>query len=414
MVGLGVSLSRGGWLACSLMLLVFFTVSRFQRDLRRRSMVALAVLLLVGIGVVATTDLSQKRFKEMISGDKIDNDRFRYWSSAIQLWHENIWFGAGPAHYDQRFRQYRQETVQGRPQYVHNDYLNTLADWGVVGLGLIVAFIAFFYVGVFKTWRFVQRNPHDLGERKSNKVAFIFGGAFAVLALLFHSALDFNMHIPANAITLLVIVAVVTTYLRYATETFWVELKVPGQILLTLIGIAGLIYLGQQGLRQTREEIFLQHAIEEKSYSDGKLAMLKKSFAVEPKNFEVAHSIGEIFRARSWVGLSDYETLAQEATNWFGRSIDLNPYNPFSQLRYGMCLDWLGKTNEATHYFERAQQLDPNGYFTAAHQGWHLLQLGDYAQAKKYFERSQKLKANTISESHLEIIDQKLAEQANP
>ena len=373
-------------------------------------MIALVVLLAFGIGTVAKTQSSQRRFKELVSGDKIDNDRFRYWNSAIQIWHEDVWRGAGPAHYDQRFRQYRAESIQGRAQYVHNDYLNTLADWGVIGLGLIAAFIAFFYVGVFKTWRFVQRNPHDFGARKSNKVAFVFGGSFAVLAMLFHSALDFNMHIPANAITLLVIIAVVTTYLRYATETFWVPLKIVGQILLTLVGVAGLVYLGQQSLRQTREEVWLRRAGKEKSLSDSKLEMLQQSFSVEPKNFEVAYSIGEIFRTRSWVGTSGYESLTQEAMKWFQRSIDLNRYNPYSHLRYGMCLDWLGKTNEAAPYFERAGKLDPNGYYTVAHQGWHLLQLGDYAGAKKQFERSQNLKSNPIAESYLEIVEQKLAD----
>ena len=413
-IGLGVSQSRGGWMACLLMLLSFFALSFFQRDLRTRSIIGITLLLALGIVAVANTEQSQRRVKQLISGDKIDNDRFRYWNSAIQIWREDLWWGAGPAHYDFRFRQYRAEKIPGRAQYVHNDYLNTLADWGIVGLGIIAAFIALFYAGVFKTWNFVQRNPHDLGARKSNKVAFVFGGAFGVLAMLFHSVLDFNMHIPANAITLLVLIAVVTTYVRYATESYWHPFKHLGRITLTLIGIAALIYLGQQSVRQTREELWLQRATKETTYSERKLASLEKSFAIEPKNFEVAYSIGEIFRARSWVGASGYEAQAREAAKWFQRSIDLNPYNPYSHLRYGMCLDWLGKTNEAAPYFERAGQLDPNGYFTTAHRGWHLLQLGDYAGAKKYFERSRDLQPNTISDSYLEIIEQKLAEPASP
>ena len=132
---------------------------------------------------------------------------------------------------------------------------------------------------------------------------------------------------------------------------------------------------------------------------------------MEPKNFESAYSIGEIFQARSFTGHRGYEALAQEAMNWFQRSIDLNPFYPFSHVRYGMCLDWLDKTDEGAKYFQRAYQLDPNGYYTAAYQGWHLFRLGDYPGAKKAFARSQSLQNNPIAESYLEIIEEKLADE---
>ena len=414
-IGIGVSLSRGSWIASGLMFVVFFCVLIFQRDFRLRSIVVLSLLLVVGIGVVAKAQSSQQRFKQLFPTNKVeDDDRFRYWESAIQIWKEDVWLGAGPGHYDYRFRKYRAPDIQGRPQYAHNDYLNTLADWGVVGLGLIAVFLLTFGVSVFKTWRFVQRSANDLGTKTSNKAAFVLGGSLGLLALVFHSVVDFNMHIPANAITALALVALVTTYLRFATEAFWFSLGVPVKIGVTLAGCVGMFYLGQQAVRQTREETWLARARKEEPGSPGKLKMLERAFSVDPKNFEVAYTIGEIFRARSWVGLAGYEKWAQEAMTWFQRSMDLNPYNPYAQLRYGMCLDWLGKPEQGVIYFQRAYELDPNGYFTAAHRGWHLLQVGDYAGAKKEFERSNHLLVNTIAESYLEIVEQKLAEPAAP
>ena len=415
MIGIGVSLSRGGWISSALMLMVLFFVLIFQKDFRLRSIIVLVLLLAFGIGAVATAQVSKQRFKQIIPTGKLENDdRFRYWDSSIQIWKENVWLGAGPGHYDSRFRQYRSPDLQGRPQYVHNDYLNTLADWGGVGLGLIAAFLVIFGVSVLKTWRFVQRSANDLGTKKSNKAAFVLGGSLGVLALAFHSVVDFNMHIPANAITALTLVALVTTYLRFATENFWASVGVPFKIFLTLAGFSGTFYLGQQAVLQTREELCLQRAIKETDGSPGKLAMLEKAFSIEPKNFEVAYSIGEIFRARSWVGLAGYEKWAQDAMLWFQRSMDLDPYNPYPQLRYGMCLDWLGKTEQGASYFQRAYQLDPNGYFTAAHLGWHSLQVGDYVTAKKEFTRSNHLRVTTMAETYLEIIEQKMSEPAAP
>lgn len=345
-----------------------------------------------------------------MTAQTMKDERFKYWDSAVQIWREDIWLGAGPAHYDLRFRQYRPPNLQGRPLYVHNDYLNTLADWGLAGLGIVLAFIALFYIGVFKTWRFVQRSPNDLGTKSSNKSAFVLGGSLGVLDLVFHSFVDFNMHIPANAIIALTLIALVTTYLRFATETFWTSLGVLSKALLTLVCLGFTFYLGQQGIRQIQEHALLTRADREKEFSARRLELLQQAFVVEPKNFETAYAIGEIFRGRSIAGDTGYETLAQDAINWFQRSIDLNPFNPFGYVRYGMLLDWLGKADQSEKYFQRAKELDPNGYYTVAHQGWHRLQLGDYIGAKKEFERSESLRPNPIAESYLEIIEQKLAE----
>ena len=117
-----------------------------------------------------------------------------------------VW-GVGPGHYDYRFRQYRPEQVQVRPVYAHNDFLNTLADWGVAGTALVAAAWVFLYSGVWRTWRFVRASASDLGEKPSNKFAFVLGAALGLIALFCHSVVDFNMHIPANAILAIALMA---------------------------------------------------------------------------------------------------------------------------------------------------------------------------------------------------------------
>ncbi|MEO6035812.1 MAG: O-antigen ligase family protein [Verrucomicrobiota bacterium] len=409
-VGIGVTLSRGGWVASGLTLVVLLVVLLFRRDSRLRSIIALSVLLVLGVAFVAVAEKSKKRFEQLASSKTMEDDRVNYWKIADQIWREEIWLGAGPGHFDYRYRQYRPPILQGRPLYAHNDYLNTLADWGIAGLGLAMGFIALFFAGVFKTWRFVQRSPNDLGTKSSNKAAFVLGGSLGVLAILFHSFVDFNMHIPANAIVALTLIALVTTYLRFATESFWTSLGIFSKAILTLVCLAGIFYLGQQGMRQLREHELLIRAEREKEFSERKMDLLKQAFSAEPKNFETAFAIGEIFRGRSLVGNRGYEAAAQEAMTWFQRSMALNQFHPFSYVSYGILLDWIGKTDEGAKYFQRASELDPNGYFTIAHLGWHRLQLGDYIGAKKEFERSENLRPNPIAESNLEIIEQRLAE----
>ena len=69
------------------------------------------------------------------------------------MWRDHVWFGVGPGHYDAYFRLYRPQSMQARPEYAHNDYLNTLADWGVVGCGILFAGLALLFTGVAKTWK---------------------------------------------------------------------------------------------------------------------------------------------------------------------------------------------------------------------------------------------------------------------
>jgi len=113
----------------------------------------------------------------------------------------------------------------------------------------------------------------------------------------------------------------------------------------------------------------------------------------------------------------DFEAEAESAMQWFQRSMKLNPYDPYSPLRLGMCLDWLGHPEESEQYYNRADELDPRGHYVAAHIGWHYLQVRDYPAAQAWFERSKRLqwKDNEMSTAYLAIIRERMLDAAtNP
>ena len=142
--------------------------------------------------------------------------------------------------------------------------------------------------------------------------------------------------------------------------------------------------------------------------------MFEKAFEIEPMNFETAYAIGEAYRTQSKEGGDDYRELADKALFWFGRALKLNPWDGYSFLRYGMCLDWLERTTESPPYFDKAEQLDPNGYFILANIGLHYVQIRNYAAARAWFERSRKLQweNNPIAQNYLQIANRKLLEAA--
>ncbi|MGI8966008.1 MAG: O-antigen ligase family protein, partial [Limisphaerales bacterium] len=127
LIGIGVTGSRGGWIATGVMLLVFFSLLLRHRDFRIPAVALLSLLLAAGTLFVRHAQQTHRRFQKT-SEDR--NDRFLYWDCATRMWKDHLWWGTGPGHYDIYFPQYRPEKLQSRPLYAHNDYLNTVADWG--------------------------------------------------------------------------------------------------------------------------------------------------------------------------------------------------------------------------------------------------------------------------------------------
>jgi tetratricopeptide (TPR) repeat protein len=260
----------------------------------------------------------------------------------------------------------------------------------------------------------VRAAPSDIGESKSNKFAFVLGGSLGLAAVLFHSMVDFNFHIPANAMLAITLMALLSSHLRFATERYWLTLKGAGKVAATVVILAGTLFVGHQTWRQSYEKYWLALAARSPDYSPTRVHYLERAFAVEPMNFETSSAIGEAYRTQSKEGGDDYQQLAAKAMQAFQTTMKLNPWDGYGFLYYGMCLDWLDRSGESTPYFDRAEQLDPNGYFTVANIGLHYVQLRNYAAAKPWFERSRRLQWNNnpIADTYLQIVNRKLIEGA--
>ncbi len=411
--GIAVTLSRGGWISTGVALVGFFGVLILNRTYRLPSILLLVAL--VGAGsYFLPKSLRFGHRARIVADGKIDDDlRFALWAPAVRIWEENLWWGAGPGHFDYRFRAYRPEDVQARPDRAHNDYLNTLADWGLAGAGLVACAWVLLAMGAARTWRSLAKSRDLGGRRSSNKYAFVLGALLGLLALLCHSMVDFNLHIPANALLAVALMALLSSHLRFATERYWTTAGVGLKALGSAVLAGGMVYLGMQGWRQAGESRWLSRAWRAPNFSPAQVDCLKQAFAVEPMNHETAYAIGEACRVESQYA-SEYRELAEEAKTWFARAAKLDRWDDASYLRYGWCVDWLGHPGESGPYFSKALELDPNGYYTAASVGLHYVELGDYAAAKACFERSLRLEgqANPIAQSYLKITEGRLREAA--
>jgi len=417
--GIGVTVSRGGWVASALALAVLCGILVRYRTFRIQSLVLLVVLIAGGAFFISRSIYIQHRLREVSAGEKVESDvRYEIWDATARMWQDHLWWGVGPGHFDYRFREYRPNQIQARPDCAHNEYLNTLADWGLAGTAIVAAAWVALYWGVVKIWRHVRRADRDFGNQHTNKFAFVLGASLGLFALLVHSVVDFNLHIPANAILAISLMALTTSHWRFATERFWNWIDPPLRLGLSAVLLAGIAYLGYQAARRGSEYVWLQRVPEAPNSAPARLAALAKAFAAEPRNFETTYALAETYRAQCWQafdgGYDAYRALAPKAMEWYGAGMKLNPYDPRNHVGYGMCLDRLDRTSESEPFYDKADLLDPNGYFTAAHVGWHYVQVGNYAAAKVWLERSRRLqwKNNWVADTYLELVNQRLREAA--
>ena len=91
--------------------------------------------------------------------------------------------------------------------HAHNDYLEYLAELGVIGFALLVGAVLFIGVSSLRSWR-ERRNPDVKG--------IALGGIISIAVILVHSLTDFNLHIPANMLLFAVVLALtfVTAFYR--------------------------------------------------------------------------------------------------------------------------------------------------------------------------------------------------------
>jgi O-antigen ligase len=412
-VGVVVTLSRGGWIAVSISLLAFVAVVLKNRAHRIPAMVAILAVVITAAIFANRSEQVQKRVEKALTAGTVENVRSRQWLAVptTRMWLDHPWVGVGPGHFDHRFPSYRPIEIQVRPGRAHNDYLNLLADWGVVGGLILLTGIGLLGHATWRSWRYVRRDEDEFGGRQSNRAAFVLGATIGLLALAIHSLTDFNLHIPANAILAVTLVALLSSHVRFSSTRFWIRLAWPTKTLFSLILLAVGGYLGHQASLRAQEHFWLTRASRERQITPARLEALERAAAVAPGNFDTAYLLGESFRGLAWHGDKGYEDHARTAITWFERAVELNPFDPYPRARLGMSLDWIGQHEKAAAYYEEAIALDPNNHYLANLVGWHHVQTGDWLTAKQWFERSIEIKwwANWTADRYLRIVNQQLA-----
>ena len=389
-VGVLATVSKGGYIAT----LGSLTVLGAILMARRRTWWSLAaggvVLLAVFIAYQAMPEKLKQRFQEVEKyvGEAPKDTRELVWEAALGVWKEDKWLGAGPNHFDVKYRKYRDVWLQTRPQRTHSDHLQILVDFGLIGAGLVVVFLGAVGWGIWRSWPFLSRGGGISDNSNSTRLATVVGGAVGLLALAIHGVVEFNLSIPAIAASAAVVAALVVLHLRFATEGFWLSLGIPLRFVTGLAVAAAVGVLGWQATRRTAESLALGRADRQRGETAEKEVFLRRALAVEPANSATWLALGENLRYRSFDGGEDFETLALSAIEAFQKVVVLDPFDPYGYARQGMCLSWLGRHDEASPLMVKASELDPNGKHIRAARGWQQFQAGNVDEASVWITKA--------------------------
>lgn len=118
--------------------------------------------------------------------------------SIIPYWQDYLWTGSGLNSFYTVFPHYREQYPLGFFDHAHNDYLEFGAETGIIGLFLLGSSVMLTLI-VALLAQYCRHDPLYRG--------IAFGTVMGIIALLIHSSVDFNLQIPANAATFMVLLA---------------------------------------------------------------------------------------------------------------------------------------------------------------------------------------------------------------
>ena len=194
--------SRGALVAliAEIILLVIMT-SRAKGTKNLVLKAALSLLLVaaaVGGAVFVGGDTSLTRISESAASEDVTSSRTQIWSVTLKVIAQNFPFGAGIGAFPQAYTQFDNAGGYERVEQAHNDYLQIVADAGVVGAIIGILFL-------FWLFRDGIRNSAVLNKFRRGTAVGAFAGCFAILI---HSLFDFVLHITAISVMFLSLTAI--------------------------------------------------------------------------------------------------------------------------------------------------------------------------------------------------------------
>jgi O-antigen ligase len=192
-----LSLSRAGTLLFLLSVPLYLLLGRPGRRSSRAAWgAALAVIVLAGAATVALdTGRLRTRWealgKMFTESESVELYRVQMWRDTVPMVGDHLGLGSGLDTFGALSDSYRTFPSRARWAQTHNDYLQWLAETGLVGAALALWFL-------WTLGRTVAEKMRLAADSRARQL--VLGAALGCLLVLLQSLADFPLRIPANAL----------------------------------------------------------------------------------------------------------------------------------------------------------------------------------------------------------------------
>jgi O-antigen ligase len=357
LIGITFSASRGSWIA-----LVVSVIALVIWGLRHGTMrwwiplLGAVVVFGIGAGLFSISGVAQERAGELvqlINGGNLNTYvRLELARDALQIAHDHPLLGTGPGTFQYVHPRYQDATFAFEAQLTHDDYLNCLDDYGLVGFALALFFVAAVTLKFFR--------PLDVDSRWQDRVVVATGFA-AWSALLIHSLLDFNLHIPANARMLFALTGLALGRFKdeEAAVRRWSTLSLAplGRglgVALSLVALGwGAVLVKDAASAVVYESAFARSGIAPTGES---IVALQRALAYDPANGRALKFLGDLhrYRASRQTRMEDRIAEGNQAIAAYRRAAAANPYDDTITALMGRTYDVMRRYPEAFFCYQSA------------------------------------------------------------
>ncbi len=408
--GILITGSRGGYVSTLTGLAVFCVVSfhlvgrRFLLHpwLLRAVAVLVALALAFAVyAIVLKTDLANYRVQTASTDSSL---RLLMSRSALQQFLVNPLFGTGSGTYLFYGRLFRYPEMQLETTWAHDDILQFLGEYGILGVAGFLAFLIFHLRTGWKAVAGAVSGASATWLSGSNSLALSLAALSSVAALLVHSFLDFNLHVPANTL----LMAFVFALLANPGDSTSQELASNGEtaprfsrgvrIILPLLGlwmlVGGLPTLPAEYYGERARKILVDGAAlqSEPSLRNAE-SFATRALQYDSRNPRLHYYLGEARVALAEVSTDPptRERLYLDSIAAYRDALKLTPQDASLHVLAGASLDSIKQFDEADPHFQRALALDPNSGFVRWTYAAHLESEGKLDAAEAEYKNSARL-----------------------
>ena len=403
--------SRAGWLGSIAAVGAAVCLAALRRSGKLFLLLVVSVPLLSGgllFGAWHGSETFRRRMEPVVEffseiGEKgfdnaeISDFRPQTWLDTIDMIKDKPLFGHGPGSYRYRYPEFRKRyrgvrVVTGHP---HNEYLELMAEYGLVGFGL---FALAWGWGLIRLLIFALKTPN--AHHAAMAIAFLGTAAGTMV----HSFVDFEMHVFPNAMTFALLAGVAFGPLCARRRERLEERASPGRRrLLSLLrsalalGIVAGTILAVRPLASAFSGAWGDRLIAGGAEERG-LESLNRAIRLDGSNWRACKSAGRLWFDRRYHSLDPKEKrgFAEIERDFMARGYAKNPYDPALASGYGRSLIFLGDRDKGLDLLREAARLRPFNDVYWWRLGVELREAGRYEESLRVFETARKLK-NTLS-----------------